>query len=1043
MTRWIVGSSLRYGRLVLALAVAVLAVGLVQLRSSTMETLPEFTPTRVEVQTESLGMSAEEVEQLITSPMENEFFNGIPWLAGLESRSIPGLSSIEMTFQPGTDMIKARQVVQERLTMVPALPAAASRPPMVIQPLSSTSRVMMIGLSSKDVSLIDMSVLARWTIGPRLMGIPGVANVAVWGFRDRQLQVQVDPVRLTARGVVLDQVLRTAANALWVSPLTFVEASTPGTGGFVDTANQRIEVQHNQPIRTAQDLAKVTVEGAENKSLLLGDVARIVEDHQPLIGDGAVQDAPSLMLVVERFPGASVSKVTSAVEDAIDAMRPGLGGIDIDTTIYRPATFVDTMAAHLTTTLVLGAVLLVLLLGAVLIDWRAALVGILTIAVSTAATFAVLSLLGVGLNMMTVAGLVMALVIVVDDAVVAVDHARRRLRQGRPGGSGVGGVLAAAVVEMRGPLLVATVVTAVCVAPIFVLDGVTGAFLRPLAVAYLVAIGVSMAVALTVGPVLGALLLPRAPDRESSVAGRLAAGYVALLARLIRRPAWAAATATLLAVAGLVVLPVIGARPTTPTLQDRQLLVHWEGAPGTSLPEMNRITNAASAELRALPGVRNVGGQVGRAISSDQIVSANSAEIWVGLDAKADYDTALAAVRRVVDGYPGLRHDVTTYSDQRIRQVVGGGVAEDLVVRLYGNDYGVLEAKADEVRQIMSRVDGVVEPRVKTEGASPTVEIEVSVAKAAAHGLKPGDIRRSAATLVSGTIAGSLFQDQKVFDVVVWGVPEVRRNLSSINDLLIDAPSGGLVRLGDVADVRIRPSPQVITHDQVSRSVDVVADVDGRSLGSVTGEVEDLLGAVMFPREHHLEVLHESGARRGSGLILAFYVGAAAILAYFLLQAGLGSWRLASLLFLLAPIAVAGGVLAAAAQPHRMSVVALMALLAVLAVAVRGALLQVAQYRRLEREAGASPGPELVLIAALERFVPTVTTALGAGLALAPLVVYGSVTGLEVVSPLALVVVAGLVSATLVNLFVVPPLCARLAAPAGRESTKEHPDATR
>jgi Cu/Ag efflux pump CusA len=822
-----------------------------------------------------------------------------------------------------------------------------------------------------------------------------------------------------------------------------VEASTPGTGGFVDTPNQRIEVQHNQPIRTAQDLAKVTVEGAEHKSLLLGDVARIVEDHQLLIGDGAVDDAPSLMLVVERFPGASVSKVTADVEDALHAMRPGLGGIEIDTTIYRPATFVDTMTAHLATTLVIGAVLLVLLLAAVLFDWRAALVTVLTVAVSAGATFVVLSAFHITLNMMTLAGLVMALVLVVDDPVVAVDNARRRLRHGPEGGSRTGALLAAAVVEMRGPLLVATVVTAVCVAPIFVLDGVTGAFLRPLAVAFLVAIGVSMAVALTVAPVLAALLLPRARDREPSVAGRLAAGYVALLARLIRRPAWTAATAALLAVAGLLVLPVIGTRPTAPTLQDRHLLIHWEGAPGTSLPEMNRITNAASADLRALPGVRSVGGQVGRAISSDQIVSANSAELWVGLEAAADYDWTLAAVRRVVDGYPGLRHDVTTYGDERIRQVVSGGVAEDLVVRIYGNDYGVLEAKAREVQKIMSGVDGVADPRVETEGPSPTVEIEVSVAKAAAHGLKPGDVRRSAATLVSGTIAGSLFQDQKVFDVVVWGVPEVRRNLSSIGDLMIDAPSGGLVRLGDVADVRVRPSPQVITHDQVSRSVDVVADVRGRSLGSVTREVERLVGKVTFPREHHLEVLDESGAGQRSGLIVWFYVAAAAILAYFLLQAGLGSWRLASLLFLLAPIATIGGVLVAAAARHRMSVAALTALLAVLAVALRGALLQVAQYRRLAREGGTSPGPELVLLGALERFVPTVTTALGAGLALAPLAAYGSVTGLEVVSPMALVVVAGLVTATLVNLFVVPPLCARLATPSRRESTKEHVDATR
>src|SRR5262245_39697188 len=302
MVSWIVGSSLRFQRLVLAIAVAMIGFGFVQLRGTSMQTLPEFGPVRVEVQVEALGLSAEEVENLITNPMENEFFNGIPWLAKLESRTLPGLSSMEMTFEPGTDPIRGRQVVRERLTMAPALPAASSRPPLVVQPLSSTGRLMMIGLSSTQRSLIDMSLLSRWTIVPRLLSVPGVANVAIWGFRDRQLQVQVDPSRLVRAGVTLEQVLHTSANALWVSPLTFVEASTPRLGGFIDTANRRIEIQHNQPIKTAADLGKVTIEGAEDRGIHLADVANIVEDHQILIGDAVVQDAPSLMLVVERFP---------------------------------------------------------------------------------------------------------------------------------------------------------------------------------------------------------------------------------------------------------------------------------------------------------------------------------------------------------------------------------------------------------------------------------------------------------------------------------------------------------------------------------------------------------------------------------------------------------------------------------------------------------------------------------------------------------------------------------------------------------------------
>jgi Cu/Ag efflux pump CusA len=1023
-----------------------MAFGFVQLRSTSVETLPEFGPVRVEVQVEALGLSAEEVENLLTNPIENEFFNGIPWLEKIESRTIPGLVSMEMTFEPGTDPIRARQVVQERLTMAPALPQASSKPPLVVQPLSSTGRLMMIGLSSDQASLIDMSLLSRWTIVPRLLSVPGVANVEIWGFRDRQLQVQVDPAKLVRNSVTLDQVLRTSANALWVSPLTFVEASTPGTGGFVDSNNQRIEVQHNQPIKTAADLAKVTIQGAENRGLRLGDVADIVEDHQLLIGDAIVKDSPSLMLVVERFPGASVSTVTRDVEAALGELRPAIPGVEVDTTVYRPASFIDAMVANLTTTLLVGVILLVLLLGAFLFDWRTTLVSLGTIATSVAVTTLALSWFGVGLNMMSLAGLVIALAIVVDDAVVGAHNVRRRLRERReePSDTPVSEVIRTAVVEMRAPLMVAAVVAVVSVVPIFILDGVRGAFLTPVAQAFLVATTASLVVALTVAPVLAALLLSGTSlrHRESPLARALEQGYAALLPSVLRRPGWSFGLVGLLLVVGLVALPFLGARPLSPTLKERDLLITWEAAPGASRPEMNRITAALTAELRTVPGVRNVGAHTGRALASDQVVNINSGEVWLSIDPAADYDRTLAAVQGVVDGYPGLHSDVVTYSDKRIREVTSRGAAEDLVVRIYGNDYNVLLAKADEVLGLISGIDGVVDPRVKTAQVTPTVEIEVLVDKAAKYGLKPGDVRRAAATLISGTIAGNLFEEQKVFEVVVWGVPELRRNPSTIRDLMIDAPAapGGptQVRLGDVANVRIVAKPEVITHDQVSRSIDVVANVRGRGLGEVTTAVRDRLRTVTFPREHHLEILGDAQAQASAGFRVWTYVIGAAILIFFLLQAGFASWRVASLYVLLLPMALAGGLVVAAIGRGSMSVVALLGLLTVLAMAVRGGILQVKAYQRLEQEADTG-AYDVVLRGSRQRFIPTVTGVLAAVLAVVPLVFYGTVAGLEIVSPLASIVVGGLITTALLNLFVLPSLYLRFvgrARPrAGEEST--------
>ncbi|HET7073019.1 MAG TPA: efflux RND transporter permease subunit, partial [Mycobacterium sp.] len=340
MMRWIVGSSLRFRLLVLPVAAALTAIGVAQLRAAPVDVLPEFSPPTVQVQTEALGLSAVEVEQFITVPLEQDLLNGVPWLSTIRSQSVAGLSQVDLVFEPGTDVIKARQVVGERLTQAVALPHV-SKAPVMIDPVSSTSRVMVIGLSSPDISLIDMSVLARWQIKPRLQGLPGVANVAIWGQRERQLQVQVDPKRLAAAGVTLNQVVATTGNALWVSPLTFIEASTPGTGGFIETPTQRLTIQHVLPITTAKDLAQVPVEDVAGVPLRLGDVADVVEDHQPLIGDAVVDDGPGLMLVVEKAPGANTLEVTREVEDALQALRPGLGGIKIDTSVYRPATYIE------------------------------------------------------------------------------------------------------------------------------------------------------------------------------------------------------------------------------------------------------------------------------------------------------------------------------------------------------------------------------------------------------------------------------------------------------------------------------------------------------------------------------------------------------------------------------------------------------------------------------------------------------------------------------------------------------------------------------
>jgi Cu/Ag efflux pump CusA len=1051
MLRWIVESSLKYRLMVVAVAVAIMVVGVRQISEMPVDVLPEFTPTMVEIQTEALGLSAPEVEQLITVPMEQDLLNGVPWLKDIRSESVPGLSRILLIFEPGTDLLRARQVVQERMTQAVALPQV-SAPPLMVQPLSSMSRVLMARLSSDEVSPIDMSVIAHWTIRPRLLGVPGVANVAIWGQRDRQLQVQVDPERLQEHDVSLLDVIETTGNALWVSPLSFLEASTPGTGGFIDTPNQRLGIQHLLPIKTADDLAQVPMvaddlgENRVDQVLRLSDVATVVEDHQPLIGDNISGDGDGdLLVVIEKFPDANTVEVTQGVEAALAALAPGLTGIEVDTSVYRPASSIETAIGNLGAALLVGAFLLVLVVAAFSYDWRSTVISAVAIPLSLLAAGLVLYLRGTGFNTLVLVGFVVALAALVGDAITPIDAIRRRLQQQRDAtATSLADVIRGAVLETRGPLVYATLIGLLALLPVFFVGftwGLPNSFFGPLALSYALALLASMVVALTVTPALGLLLLRNAPleQRESPLVYHLQHRYAQVLERIVRRPRWALGIWGVLMALGLAVLPLAG-HAMIPSLQDRDLLIHWEGAPGTSLPEMNRVTGLVVQELQAIPGVRNVGAHVGRAIGSDQYTDVNGGEIWVNLDPSEDLQATVAAIQNVVDGYPGLDREVLTYSDERLREILSGS-PDAVVVRLYGQDLDILRTKAEEVRSLLGGIEGVADPHLSALIVEPNVEIEVDLAKAQEVGIKPGDVRRSAAALLSGMEVGNLFEDQKVFQVVVWGAPETRHSVTSVRELLIDTPGGDHVRLGDVADVRVAPSVNTITHDGVFRYIDVGAGVVGRDPNAVSGDIARAMEAVEFPLEYHAEVLGDYAAQQANQQKLLGFSIAALVGIFLLLQAAFGSWRLAGVVFLALPAALAGGLVTALAVDREISLGALAGLLGVFLLTARNSVVLMNSYQRAERDGGEPLRPVLVLSGARERVAPVVITALATGLALLPLIGPTPLLGNEIVRSTVVVILGGLVTATLVSLVVLPAMYLSFA-PSPQAETDQMPRST-
>ncbi|MBZ0268900.1 efflux RND transporter permease subunit, partial [bacterium] len=781
-------------------------------------------------------------------------------------------------------------------------------------------------MSSETRSLIDLSVLARWTIVPRLNGVPGVANVSIWGQRRRQLQVQVDPARLQRAQVSLSQVIEATGNALWVSPLSYLDASVPGTGGWVETPNQRLGIQHVASISTPEDLAQVTVEGTP---LRLGDLAAVVEDHQPLIGDALIHDAPALMLVVEKFPWANTIDVTRGVEDAVAALQLGLPGVEMDTSLFRPATYLELARANLARTALVGAALAILVLLGLLLNWRTALITILTVVLSVLAAGVVLHVRGTAVNMMLLAGLMVALAVVVDDAVIATHGVVRRLREGRGAGDdrGTARLIVEAVLETRRPMLYATVIVLLAVAPVFFMTGVFGVLSQEIAVSYGIALLASFVVALTAVPTLCFFLLHGQRElRQSPVlegVGKAIAGLTAA-----GRPAVAvfAAIGGVVVAAALVVVP--DGPPALPELQERDVLVEFEAAPGTSDGSMRGSLGRVAKELRGIPGVRSVSAHLGRAILSDRVSHVDSGELWVSIERDADYHATVGAIRATAYSYPGFDIDVNTYLTERMKE--DEGADDGIVVRVYGENLARVREKAEEVRAVLAGIDGIEEPRIEFPLLHPNLEIEVDIARAKAHGLKPGDVRRAATTLLGGIGVGSLFEEQKVFDVVVWGTPEVRRNMTDVQELLIDTPRGGQVLLKDVADLRVAASPKVINRESVSEFVDVTADVKGRGHAAVAAEVQDRIRRdVEFPLEYRAEVMGNYAVRAEARSRVRAVGIAAAIGILLLLQVALGSWRLATLAFLSLPLAVAGGLPVAWAGGGPMAIGSVFGLLAV------------------------------------------------------------------------------------------------------------------
>jgi len=1010
---------------VVALSVLLLVTGWQVVRKSPLDVFPEFSPILVEVQTEAPGLSTTEVESLVTTPIENAL-NGVKGMSIMRSKSVLGLSSVVLIFSDGTELMADRQLVQERLlTLTGQLPALA-RTPVILSPLSSTSRVLKIGVWSDKLTQTEMTTLIRWTVRPRLMSVSGVANVAIWGQRDRQLQVLVDPDRLRDYRLTLADVIRVTQ-----------DATLPAAGGFVETPNQRLSVTHMPAVRNADDLRNVTLAFRNGSPLLLGHVTDVIEGHQPPIGDAVINDRPGLLLIVEKQLGANTLDVTRKVEQALEQLRPGLKDVNLDSTIFRPATFIEMSLDNLRHALIWGCVLVAIILILFLFDWRTALISLTAIPLSLVTAALVLYWSGTTLNTMVIAGLAIALGEVVDDAIIDVENVLRRLRLNQSAATPLPAwkVVLEASLEVRSAVVYATIIVVLVFLPVFFLDGLAGAFFRPLALAYILAVAASLAVALIVTPALCLILLPRSgrhqPRRDTALVRLLKSAYQRVLTPILTRTAPVIVLLIAIFAATGIAVTRLG-EEFLPHFQEYDFLMHWVEKPGTSLQAMQRITTRASRELRAIPGVRNFGSHIGRAEVADEVVGTNFTELWISLDPAVPYQATVAKIQEVVDGYPGLYRDLLTYLKERIKEVLSGGSGA-IVVRIYGPNLDTLRLKAAEIGAAISTVDGVTNLQIEPQVDVPQIEVRIRPGAAQRFGLTPGDIRRAAMALIRGVKAGEIYEDQRIFDVVVWSRENPRADITSLGNLLIDSPGGAKVPLKDVAELRIAPTPNIVQHENASRKIDVSCNAKGRDLGSVARDIEQRVKAINFDAGYHPELLGEYAARQSSQQRLLALSALSLIGILLVLFTDFRSVSLTTLVFVSLPFALVGGVAGVFLTGGVLSLGSLVGFVTVLGIAARNGVILISHYRHLEASEGEPFGAGLILRGAEERLVPILMTAAATALALLPLVLGGNKPGHEIEHPMAVVILGGLVTSTVLNLFVLPVLSLRYAKFANAE----------
>lgn len=1017
----IIGFSLRYRGVVIALALLLAGYGLYEAMRASYDVFPEFAPPQVSIHAEAPGLAPEQVEVLVTQRIENAV-NGVAGVASLRSQSVQGLSVVTATFDPSTDVYRDRQNVAERLgALASEMPQGVKAP--VMSPLtSSTSVMLVVGLTSAKRSLLELRTLADWTIKPRLLAVPGVSKVVVFGGEVKQYQIQVDSRRLARYGLALTDVLEVAQRATGVRG-----------AGFIDNANQRIVLQtYGQATDTAA-IARTVLRQHDGANLTLGDVADVREAPEPMIGAATVNGVPAVQLVISEQYGANTLAVTETVERSLAELRPALTaeGVSLHGDVFRPANFIETATRNLRHSLAFGGLLVVAVVVLFLFNWRTSIIALAAIPLSLLAAVAVMNWQGFSLNTMTLGGLAIAIGLLVDDAIIVVENVHRRLREHRHAAAPrpVIQVVLDAALEVRSAVVYATLAIALVFLPVLTLSGLAGRLFSPLAIAYLLATFASLVVAITVTPALCLTLLPRSAlsERDAPFARWLKDRYHRLITGVEHHYRLVIAAVAVLTLAALAALPFFGGG-FLPELAEGHYIVHMSAVPGTSLAESLRLGRQVSAALTRLPFVRSVAQRAGRAELADDTNGTHYSEFEVALKPLLSGDEAelaLADIRNAMARIPGANFAVNTFLTERVEETLSGYTAS-VVVNVYGNKLDTLDAEAQRVAQILRQTPGAADVQIQAPPGMPEIGIRLRPEALARWGFDALDVLDAIETAGEGTVAGQVYDGNRVFDVNVILAPSERRSIADIRALTLRNGAGTFVRLDQLADVFPTSGRYAVLHDGARRVQAVTCNVAGRDVVSFTTEAQRrITQELRLAPGNYVEFGGTAAAQAASVRDLIVHAVIAAVAVGLMLWMVLGRARNLALVLLNLPFALAGGVVAVFATGGGISLGSLVGFVTLFGITLRNSVMLLSHYEHLVNVEGMDWGPEAAARGALERLTPILMTALATALGLLPLAIGSGDPGREIEGPMALVILGGLFTSTALNLLVMPSLTLR------------------